>query len=97
MKTEKLILIREIENHYELEAAFFRNVELYDLLEIYTVSQQKYLHRKQLGRFEKILRLHQDLDINFEGIDVIFNLMKRISRLEKELNRSQSQLDLLDF
>lgn len=86
MKTEKLILISEIEKHYELESSFFNNIVAYDLLEIHIVSNQKYLHRKQLKNFEKILHLHDDLAINFEGIDVILNLMKRIEQLNKALN-----------
>ncbi|MCB9033570.1 MAG: hypothetical protein H6553_07020 [Chitinophagales bacterium] len=94
MKTEKLILISELEKHYELNNSFFNDIQTYDLLEVHIVSNERYLHRKHLKNFEKILHLHNDLAINFEGIDVILNLMQRIESLRKELHYAKTTYEL---
>ncbi len=96
MNQKKLILVRELCQHYEMEISFFEQVEEYGLVNVEMVSDEKYIHRKQLNKMEKILRLHRELDVNLEGIDVIFNLMKRIRVLEKELKEKQNQLGLFE-
>jgi hypothetical protein len=94
MKTDKLILISDLCKHYKLENSFFEQVEYYELLEFQIVSEEKYLKKKQLKNLDKIVHLHQDLEINMEGIDVIFNLMNKIKNLENELNETRSELGL---
>ncbi len=96
MSEKKLILVRELCQHYALEISFFEQIETYGLLKVMVVSEEKFIHRKQLNKVEKIIRLHRDLEINMEGIDVILNLMKRIQSLEKELKDTRSHLDVLD-
>lgn len=94
MKTEKLILISELFIHYEVNSDFFDELESFGLVEIQSIDEQKYIPRKQLGHLEKILNLHRELNINFEGIDVIFQMMNRIQELEKQLMQTQSKLNL---
>lgn len=94
MKTDKFLLLTELCQHYQIQTEFFDEVEYHALLEIHQFSGQKFLHRKQLRRLEKIIRLHQDLEINFQGIDVVFSMMNRIDKLEKELNETKKRLNL---
>ncbi len=96
MNQKKLILVRELCRHYEMEISFFEQVEEYGLVNVEMVADEKYIHRKQLNKMEKILRLHRELEVNLEGIDVIFNLMRRIQVLEKELKEKQTQLGLFE-
>ena len=64
MKPEKYILVSELIIHYNIENDFFNQIESIGLLEIQLIEEQKFLPHKQLKRFEKILNLHRDLDIN---------------------------------
>lgn len=96
MNQKKLILVHELCQHYEMEISFFEQVEKYGLVNVEMISDEKYIHRKQLNKMEKILRLHRELEVNLEGIDVIFNLMRRIQVLEKELKEKQTQLGLFE-
>jgi len=96
MKLEKLILVKELCRHYEVEISFFEQAESFGLLPVENISDEKYIHRKQLKNVEKIFRLHHDLEINMEGIDVILNLMKKIKQLEKELQQTRSHLSLYE-
>jgi hypothetical protein len=42
------------------------------------------------------MRLHYDLGINMEGIDVISNLVKQIGELQQELASIKNKLTLFD-
>lgn len=96
MKTDKFLLITEICQYYHIESDFFEEIEYHQLLEIHQISGQKFIHQKQLNRLEKILRLHDELDLNLQGIDVVFGMMKRIEKLEKELRQAKSKLNVLE-
>ncbi|MFT7364613.1 MAG: hypothetical protein ACI9UV_002823, partial [Algoriphagus sp.] len=41
---------------------------------------------------EKVLRLHKELDVNLEGIDVILNLLGKVESLQMELNLAKQRL-----
>jgi hypothetical protein len=36
--------------------------------------------------------MHQELDVNIEGIDVVFNLLQKIDTLQKELVKVKNRL-----
>ena len=43
-----------------------------------------------------MMRMHYDLDINMEGIDVIAHLLKRIDSLQQELKMAKNRLRLFE-
>jgi len=94
MKTNKFVRITELCQHYQIQIDFFEEIEYHELIEFHQFSGQKFIHRKQLRRLEKIIRLHDDLEINLQGIDVVFSMMNRIEKLEMELNETKKKLNL---
>ena len=60
--------------------------ELYEfgLIEVITKKDGDYILYEELPRVEKILRLHDDLNINLEGIAVIRELLDRIELMQEE-------------
>ena len=40
--------------------------------------------------------MHQELDVNIEGIDVVFNLLQKIDTLQKELTALKNRLNLYE-
>lgn len=96
MKTDKLIQISELCVHYHLEPSFFDEIEFYELIEIQSFSDGKFIHRKQLRTLEKIIRLHDELEINMQGIDVILEMMSKIKKLKDELRETRSRLGLYE-
>jgi hypothetical protein len=43
-----------------------------------------------------MIRFNQELNINIEGIDVIFNLLQKMNSLQEELNTTQNRLRLYE-
>lgn len=92
MENQKLILVETLCLHYELEITFFESLEDIGLIALVKENNQTYITEERVSDLEKVLRLHKDLEVNLEGIDVIFNLMKKIERLQSELDSAKEQL-----
>ncbi|MCC6280001.1 MAG: chaperone modulator CbpM [Saprospiraceae bacterium] len=96
METENLILIDTVCSHHNIEVSFVSSLQEYGLIEVVEVADHQYLSNEQLRDFEKMMRLHYELNINLEGIDVIARLLQRIDDLQQELVAAKNKLILLE-
>ena len=94
MNLENLIPIPQLCSHYELEMSFFVNLSEIGLLQITTVETTSYIDMDSIQKIEKIIHLHQDLEVNIEGIDVVFNLLQKMDSLQNEVTALKNRLRL---
>ena len=85
MDTTQLISIQQFCTHYKVPVRFISALQEYELIEITITNNQDYLQINQLNTIEKMMRMHYDLNINFEGIDAIYNLLKQVELLQDEI------------
>lgn len=96
MKITEYIPIVELCEHYRVEISFFTKLHEVGLVKITTLKQNSYLHQDKIADVEKFIRLHQELNINTEGIDAVFNLLQKIDNLENELSILHNRLRLYE-
>lgn len=96
MNPKKLILLDTLCSHFKVEMAFFSNLNEMGLIEIQTIEKLEYIHEDTLFEMEKIIRMYQELDINLEGIDIVFNLLQKIENLQLELISIKTRLRLYE-
>ena len=96
METRDLILIEHFCTNHDIEFSFIDSLQAFGLIEVVVHEDNKYLQQEQLKDVEKMMRMHYDLDINMEGIDVISHLLKRIDTLQYELRVTQNKLRLYE-
>ena len=96
MKMENLIPIPVLCAHYEVELSFFTNLSDMGLLEIKTIETSQYIDSDAVYEIEKMVRMHQELDVNMEGIDIVFNLLQKIDALQNELTALKNRLRLYE-
>jgi hypothetical protein len=96
MNIEGRIPLIEISTHYNVQISFINNLVSIGLIQIDTIEEVHYIHEDQLRLIEKIIRLHNELDVNIEGIDIVFNLLEKIDALQEELKVSKSRLDIYE-
>lgn len=89
---EQLIPVREFCIHHQIEMSFIYSLREYGLVDVISNEGNEYLSADKLNELEKIIRLHYDLDVNMEGIDVILHLLKQLEDAEYELNYAKKQL-----
>jgi len=91
---EDLIIIEEYIQHSDIEPQFIALLEENDLIHPKKIKNKRCLLPDELNDLECYARLHYDLSINIEGIDVIRNLLDRINALQDEMRDLRNRLQL---
>tara|TARA_R110002126_G_scaffold74398_7_gene185567 strand:+ start:73 stop:369 length:297 start_codon:yes stop_codon:yes gene_type:complete len=82
--------------HYQVNDSFFKNLVSTGLLDLHIVEEVTYVHQDSLHEIEKIMRLHQELELNLEGVDVVLNLLQKINDLQNEIVVLKNRLALYE-
>jgi vacuolar-type H+-ATPase subunit I/STV1 len=85
MKNDRLIPASEFCRYYHVEDSFINSLHDYGLVEITTIEHNHFINAEKLAELEKFTRLHYDLDINLEGIEVINYMLQKIRDLQQEI------------
>ncbi|MBP0902946.1 chaperone modulator CbpM [Mariniflexile gromovii] len=96
METQNLISVQLICNQYNVPISFINTLQEFQLVELIDEDNNLYIHTKHMNKVEKMIRLHYDLDINIEGVDVIYNLLKKVESLKQEINVLNNRLRLYE-
>ncbi len=93
---KNLIEITALCSHYEIEFSFIDALYQTGLIQIVIIEQDQFIHQDQISDLEKMIRLHHELNVNIEGIDVVFNLLEKEKALRDELNALRNRLRLYE-
>ena len=97
MKTrENLITIQKFCTNYKVPESFIDSLYDYELIEVVTEKDSRYVSITQIKTIEKLMRLHFDLDINLEGIQAIYNLLNQVEDLQEQVNVLKNRLDFYE-
>jgi chaperone modulatory protein CbpM len=96
MQAEDLIAVKEFCSSHNLEISFIQTLQQYDLIRITTIEETTYIHINELQQAEKMARLHNELGINIEGIDVIKHLLLRMENMQEEIVALKNKLSLYE-
>jgi hypothetical protein len=94
MNTKDLIPISRFCKIYEIEFSFINSLNDFGLIELVYIDKDEFIELEKIREVERIIRLHNDLGVNFEGIDIITNLMRKINALQNKLHTIENQLDI---
>lgn len=92
MENENLILVENFCSNHHIDYSFITALEEYGLIKVTTVREVAYISNEELYKLEQMRRLHFDLDINLEGLDVIFNLLLKLKSLQGEVSLLRNRL-----
>ncbi len=92
METGNLISIEQFCKYYNVTVSFLNSLSELDLIKITTSQNERYIHEIQIISIEKIIRLHYELDINLEDIDVVYRLLTKVESLQNEIATLQNKL-----
>ena len=96
MRTDNLILLKTVSSHYQIELSYFTHLHDIGLIEIEIMEESPYINENQMHNLERMIRIHHELEVNPEGIDVVFNLLQKIEHLKNDLNATQNRLRLYE-
>jgi len=96
MTTEQYITIQTFCTNYDIEFSFINSLSEFGLIEITTIDKIEYLPQNKIIEIEKMVRLHHDLGVNIEGIDVISNLTEKVRDLQEEINYLKNRIQFYE-
>lgn len=85
MGAKNYIAITDFCYSHKIDESFVFSLEEYDLIQIDYVEKQPFFHQDDLPKLEKMVRLHQELNINLDGLEAIHHLLEKIEKLQEEL------------
>ena len=92
METKDLVIIEDFCRSHDIPVSFFDSLDDYSLVKIIRMEDQRFIPSDDLPLIEKMMRLHYDMDVNFEGIDIINNLLQDIERMQEEIRQLRNRL-----
>jgi hypothetical protein len=96
MQTEDQISTDELCIHYHVERSFVQALHENGLIEINTIEKTGFMPAQQLPDFERMTRLHYDLDINLEGIEAINHLLQRVKEMQDQIRQLENKLHIYE-
>ncbi len=96
MNIEDLISTEEICTRYRVERRFIHLLSESGFLRIVQIEKTDYIPSDDMAEFEKLRRLHYELDINLEGIEAIQHLLQQIKQLQKQNRKLKNRLRLYE-
>lgn len=92
MPTQSLISVREFCVYHQLDLVFVQTLEQHGLIQTIAVEQMLYVEPEQVARLEKFARLHRDLAIHTDDLDIVSNLLDRVDHLQQQITQLQNRL-----
>lgn len=96
MNTQDLIIVDVFCKEYHIETNFIIELEEFGLIETINQNETKYIEINQIGFIEKLIRMHNDLQINKEGIEVVLHLLEKVNQLQSDVNTLKNRLNLYE-
>lgn len=96
MAREKYILVSHYIRNSQIEDSFVQRLNEFGLITFEEKKNDYFIDEVDINEIERMFRLHNDLGINLEGLDAIKQMLKRLRRIEKEMDLLQKKLRLYE-
>lgn len=90
------IAIKTICINYGIDNSLVEELNEFGLIHIEFIENDRFIHQDQISDLEKMIRLRNELNLNLEGIDVVFNLLQKEKELKEELTMLRNRLKLYE-
>ena len=92
MTVQQLIPAQEFCKHYGIEISFLQSLQEFELIILREQNGEQFIQTEELLLAEKLVRLHIDLQVNLEALDIIQRLLKLQQALNDENRNLRNKL-----
>jgi hypothetical protein len=92
MATIKYITIEEFADFHKVTTKLVYEFADFGLIEISRVEKKPCIVSKYFDKCERAIRLHRELGVNKEGIEIILDMRQKQTELQNELLRLRHQI-----
>lgn len=79
-----------------IEITFIQTLADNGLLTLIVLDNQQYIDEEQLPDLEKFSNWHYELEVNHQGIEVAYHLLKKIEQLQQEVAQLKMKTKLIE-
>lgn len=97
MSRENYISIRTFCQLHGVTESFVHTMYEFEILQIDQIQGEAMILEEELPTLEKLVRLHNELDINEAGIQAVYNLLQQVEELQNEVAHLRRKLDRFDL
>ena len=92
MERKDLLTANECSEYYNIEVSFISSLHEHGLINMTTIEKESFVHHDQLSDLEKFVRLHNDLNINLEGLEALAHVLENMKTMREELISLRNKL-----
>lgn len=96
MNRDEYIPVAVFCKYHNVSVSFITSLHELGLIGIVVTGEITYMPLSELVEAERIIRLHNDLEINKEGIAVVVGLLQRINTMQNEITMLKNRLELYE-
>lgn len=96
MEHTELLIVEVFCTEYQVEISLIDELNEFGLIELVQDNGIKYIQIEKLPEVERVIRFHNELNINKEGIEVILDLLNRLDAVNKQTRYLQDKLRLYE-
>lgn len=97
MKTEKLIPADDLCVYHNVEYKFISKLHDAGLVEVTVIDKTIFIPKTELQKLEKMIRLHNELEINIAGIEAITHLLNRVEQMQEDMRGLRNRLRIYEI
>src|SRR5476649_2399919 len=97
MGKQHLIATTDICRYHDVEYTFISLLGEAGLLGLKVVDKTTYIPESELQKLEKMIRMHNELEINIAGIEAITHLLQRIEDMQEDMRGLKNRLRMYDI
>lgn len=96
MKKDNLIPVQDFCVHHHIEIQFIDSLAETGVIEVLHIEQNQYFDTENLDKVEMMVRLHQELSIHAEDMDIVERLVLKVATLQDELRAVKQRLNFYE-
>ncbi len=96
MDSRNYIHVGQFCSSHNITESFVRILQEYEVIEIVEINRELHLHEYELPKLEKMLRLHEELEIDLQGLHAVHHLLEKVALLQQEVATLRKKLNRLE-
>jgi chaperone modulatory protein CbpM len=96
MRTENLITVNDFCVYHNVKYTFIDYLADAGLVKVTTVNKTSCIPLDEIQKLERLVRLHNELEINEPGLATINNLLQKLEDMEQEMSVLRSRLSIYE-
>ena len=97
MNTQEMIPAMDFCFHHNITISFIESLNRSGLIQITHLEERIFVPTSELKKLETYVTLHNDLDINIEGIETVSHLLHRIEYLQEHVQALNNRLRIYEI